>query len=108
MLDNEKKNDIKNSTFLSNYYETLKNFPPLTKEEERVLLKRYKEDNDISARQKLITSNLRYALKYVINYNNKKNVPLEDLIAVLYAVGIAACRPVDGSDRAAHVAAQIV
>ena len=81
MLDNEKKNDIKNSTFLSNYYETLKNFPPLTKEEERVLLKRYKEDNDISARQKLITSNLRYALKYVINYNNKKNVPLEDLIA---------------------------
>jgi RNA polymerase primary sigma factor len=72
--------EIKCKNILNAYCETLKNFPPLTKEEERYLLKRYKEDNDISARQKLITSNLRYALKFVISYNNKKNVPIEDLI----------------------------
>jgi RNA polymerase sigma factor (sigma-70 family) len=79
MKCNEKKNEEVNS-LLHNYYETLKNFPPLSKEEERVLLKKYKEENDFVARQKLITSNLRYALKYVIKYNNKNNVPLEDLI----------------------------
>lgn len=76
---NEKDFNIKSSSLL-HYYESLKNFPPLSKEEERVLLKRYKENNDIIARQKLITSNLRYALKYVIKYNQKKNVPIEDLI----------------------------
>lgn len=62
------------------YYDSLKNFPPLSEKEERILLRRYKKNNDIVARQKLINHNLRYALKYAIEYSNKNNQPIEDTI----------------------------
>lgn len=78
--NNTKKNKtLLNKDAISAYNKALRNFPPITKTEERRLLERYKKYNDISARQKLITSNLRYAMKYAIEHNSKK-LPLEDLI----------------------------
>ena len=45
-----------------------KEYNPLTKTEEKVLLRKYKEDNDIAARNKLVSSNLRFACKLVNSY----------------------------------------
>lgn len=81
MQKKDTNNKNNSHSILDTYYAELKNFPPITKEEERILLKKYKENHDTIARQRLITSNLRYALKYVINYNKTKNIPIEDLIS---------------------------
>lgn len=62
------------------YFDRLKNYKPLTKREERELLIRYKTRNDISARNKLINSNLRYACKMASAYRNR-GVSFSDLIS---------------------------
>ena len=64
---------------LTIYYKDLKKYKPLKREEERDLLMRYKENNDLVARQKLITSNLRYAFSLVNKYRDM-GVPMSDLI----------------------------
>lgn len=46
---------------VENYFKNLKQFKPLKKEEERKLIEAYKLRNDISARNKLIEHNLKYA-----------------------------------------------
>jgi RNA polymerase primary sigma factor len=45
-----------------------KEFNPLTKNEEKKLIKRYKEENDIDARNQLVSSNLRFTCKLVNSY----------------------------------------
>ena len=50
---------------LSVYYNELKKYKPLQSEEEKSLLREYKENNDLVAREKLITANLRYAFSLV-------------------------------------------
>lgn len=50
------------------YFNDLKDVKPLTKSEERKLMLRYKNQNDINARNKLITSNLRYASQFASSY----------------------------------------
>lgn len=63
------------------YYNSIKNIPVLTKEEERLLLYRYKKKNDIIAKQKLINSNLKYALKFAMDYNiNNTDTNLDDAV----------------------------
>ena len=64
---------------LSVYYNELKKYKPLQSEEEKSLLREYKENNDLVARQKLITANLRYAFSLVNKYKNR-GVPLADLL----------------------------
>ena len=64
---------------LSNYFNDLKKYKPLKKEEERKLLVDFKEKNDLVARQKLITHNLRYACSLVNKYKDM-GVPISDLI----------------------------
>lgn len=66
---------------VSAYYHELKKYKPLEREEEKTLLKQYKENNDLVARQKLITSNIRYAFS-LVNKNKYKNrgVPISDLL----------------------------
>jgi RNA polymerase primary sigma factor len=64
---------------LSAYYNDLQNCKPLESDEEKALLREYRENNDLAARQKLITSNLRYAFSLVNKYKNR-GVPLADLL----------------------------
>ena len=54
-----------------NYLKSLKDYKALTKKEEHSLFKRYKENNDVDARNRLITSNLKYTCKIASNYRNR-------------------------------------
>jgi len=62
------------------YFDNLKNNKPLTKKEEHELLWKYKYNNDISARNRLISSNLRYACKLASAYRNR-GICYSDLIS---------------------------
>lgn len=53
-----KVDDYEKST--AAYFNLIKNTKPLSKKEENLLWKRFREKNDFSAREKLITSNLRF------------------------------------------------
>ena len=72
------------------YMENIKKYTSLKKEEEHEIAKAYKNKNDIEARNKLITSNLKYACKLANKYRNR-GVPFSNLIseandALFYAV----------------------
>ena len=56
---------------MKNYFESLKDFKPLSKEEERKLLMDYKLHNDIKARNRVIEANLKYTCSIVKNYCNQ-------------------------------------
>ena len=81
MYNNERSKNVKVNVEddLTLYFNDLKKYKPLKREEERELLHRYKENNDLVARQKLITHNLRYAFSLVNKYKDK-GVPMSDLI----------------------------
>lgn len=83
MVKNEQEKVKKTRTLdgedISAYYRDLQRYKPLPREEEKQLIKQYKENNDLVARQKLITSNLRYAFSLVNKYKNR-GVPLSDLL----------------------------
>ena len=64
---------------LTRYFNDLKRYKPLPRDEERRLMRQYKEENDIVARQKLITHNLRYAFSLVNKYKDR-GVSMADLI----------------------------
>lgn len=55
---NVKVDDFEKST--SVYFNSIKNTKPLTKKEERILWKNFRENNDLSAREKLIHANLKF------------------------------------------------
>ena len=72
------------------YMSSLKKITPLKKEEEHILMQRYKKKNDINARNKLVVSNLKYAVKLANKYRGR-GVPYSYLIseansALLYAI----------------------
>lgn len=71
-------NDFDNNNKI--YYNDLKNFKPLTKSEERKLCKQYKFNNDISARNKLITSNLKFVVDIAKKYKGY-GISFGDLVA---------------------------
>ena len=62
------------------YFDSLANFKTLTKEEEHELLVEYRQHNNLNARNKLITANLRYACKLAHAYRNR-GVSYSDLIS---------------------------
>ena len=62
------------------YFNSLEKYKPLSKKEEHELLKKYKSKNDLSARNKLINSNLRYACKMASAYRNH-GISFSDLIS---------------------------
>lgn len=55
---NVKVDDFEKST--SAYFEMIKNNTPLSKKEEKILWKSFREKNDLSAREKLIKANLKF------------------------------------------------
>ena len=68
---------VKNS--LESYLVRIQQFPLLTAEEEFQLAVRFRQDHDIEAGQKLVTSNLRLVVKIALEYKNY-GVKLADLI----------------------------
>lgn len=62
------------------YFKSLRDFKPLSKKEEHELLTEYKINHSISARNKLINSNLRYACKLASSYRNR-GISYSDLIS---------------------------
>lgn len=76
-----KYEDYETEQTIKSYFNSLKDFKPLSKKEEHELLAEYRYNNDISARNKLINSNLRYACKLASAYRNH-GVSFLDLISV--------------------------
>ena len=75
------KNDINNiDEGIKQYMNSLKKFKPLTKQEEHDLIDSYRKHNDIAARNKLITANLKYACKIASEYRGK-GLSFNDLIS---------------------------
>ena len=65
---------------LKAYFKELDHCNPLSREEEVKLWKRYKYHNDIKARNRLITANLKYVVKVAKNYMGM-GLSYSDLIA---------------------------
>ena len=65
---------------LSMYLQEIKKFPMLSKEEEYMLAKRYKEHGDTKAAHKLVTSHLRLVAKIAMGFRGY-GLPLVDLIS---------------------------
>ena len=76
-MNNKYVNDF-NET-VKKYYRDLSKFNPMTKEEERKLLIRAK-NNDIVAQNKILESNLKFVFDIAKRYKGH-GVPLEDLIS---------------------------
>ena len=57
-IKNVKVDDFEKSTVA--YFDSIKNTKPLTKKEEKLLWKRFHENNDLTAREKLIKANLKF------------------------------------------------
>src|SRR4030043_1848244 len=68
---------VKNS--LESYLLQINQFPLLTQKEEFELAVRYRKDNDMTAVQKLITSNLRFVVKVAFEYKSY-GIKILDLI----------------------------
>ncbi len=74
------------SDSLQTYLIQINRFPLLSKEEEFDLAVRYRKYNDLTAAQKLITSNLRFVVKIALEYkgflakHNENSIKLSDLI----------------------------
>ena len=62
------------------YLEEIRKFPVLSEEEENKLLHNFKENGDLAAAQKLITSHLRLAVKIALTYR-RYGLPTADLIS---------------------------
>ena len=65
---------------LHQYLEQIKQFPVLTEEEEYQLVRDFKEQGNLEAAQKLITSHLRLAVKIALTYR-RYGLPTADLIS---------------------------
>lgn len=62
------------------YFNDIKNFSPLIKDDELSLWERYKKQNDIKARDKIINSNLKFVASVAKDYIGM-GLPYSDLIA---------------------------
>ncbi len=65
----------------NSYIQNLKNIPLLSKDEEYILAKNYREKNDIISAKKLVESNLNYVIKVAKNYEGY-GIIIKDLIQV--------------------------
>ena len=61
------------------YYKDIKNFQPMTKDEEKILMLKAK-NNDLDAKNKILTSNLKFVFDVAKKYKGQ-GVPMEDLIS---------------------------
>ena len=71
---------VVDSNGLFAYFEKIKKFPVLSDEEEQSLLVEFKQNGNLQAAQKLITSHLRLAAKIAMTYRSY-GLPLADLVS---------------------------
>lgn len=62
------------------YFEKIKKFPVLTENEERDLITDFKQNGNLAAAQRLITSHLRLAAKIALTYR-RYGLPLADIVS---------------------------
>ncbi len=65
---------------LSRYLQDIRKFPMLSPEEEQALARRWRDDRDVDAAQKLVTSHLRLVAKIAMGYRGY-GLPIGDLIS---------------------------
>lgn len=65
----------------SSYIQNLKNIPLLSKDEEYLLARAYRDKNDIFSAKKLVESNLNYVVKIAKNYDGY-GIIIKDLVQV--------------------------
>ena len=65
---------------LFSYFEKIKKFPVLSENEETRLIRDFKENGDLTAAQKLITSHLRLAAKIALTYR-RYGLPMADIVS---------------------------
>lgn len=86
----KKSSSLKNNENLDFYIQKTKDIKILSKEEEYILAKNFKEKNDIKAAKKLIESNINYVIKIAKNYSgygiNIRDLIQEGLIGLMKAV----------------------
>lgn len=87
----KKSTSLKNIDESTDFYKKkIKNISILSKDEEYILAKKFKEKNDIHAAKKLIESNINYVIKIARNYSNYglniKDLIQEGLIGLMKAV----------------------
>lgn len=76
-VKNVKVNDSERS--IDSYFNEIKNMNPLSKKDERKLWKRYREKNDMQARESLINANLKF-VPTVAKHFKGCGLPLADII----------------------------
>lgn len=76
-MENCYANDF--TSTVKTYYKSLKNCNPLTKEQEKELMKKAK-NNDLVAKNKILSSNLKFVFGEAKKYKGR-GVPIEDLIS---------------------------
>jgi RNA polymerase sigma-32 factor len=78
------------NTFKNHYIQITKNIPILSKDEEYILAKNFKEHNDMNAVKKLVESNINYVIKIAKNYSGygimTKDLIQEGLIGLMKAI----------------------
>lgn len=65
---------------LFSYFEKIRKFPVLSENEETRLIRDFKENGDLTAAQKLITSHLRLAAKIALTYS-RYGLPMADIVS---------------------------
>ena len=65
---------------LFSYFEKIRKFPVLSENEETRLIRDFKENGDLTAAQKLITSHLRLAAKIALPYR-RYGLPMADIVS---------------------------
>ena len=65
---------------LFSYFEKIKKFPVLSENEETRLIRDFKENGNLAAAQKLVTSHLRLAAKIALTYRHY-GLPLADIVS---------------------------
>jgi len=80
--DPKEKKQLKRSlpahtTSLEKYLADISNYPVLSRQEEYELAMRYKNDGDLEAARKLITSNLKFVIRIANSYKNYGLNPLD-------------------------------
>lgn len=74
------KNIVEYDTNVEKYFNDISNYKPLPREEEYELWKKYKYENDINARNKLVSSNLKFVANIAKNYQGR-GLSYSDLIS---------------------------
>lgn len=84
------KSSLNENESINFYIQKTKNIPSLSKDEEYILAKNFKEKNDIYSAKKLIESNINYVIKIAKNYSGYgiaiKDLIQEGLIGLIKAV----------------------